>query len=130
MYENEETAEKAIEQLNDVELSGKKIEVQKHEKKDKREPNSTLKFNNLFVKNLPQGTDDEKLKQMFAKFGEIESATVQRDEGQNLKDYGYVCFANPEHAEQAVTEMNKKQIAEGQFLIVNKHISKKDNELL
>lgn len=27
-----------------------------------------------------------------------------------------------------MVEMNKKQIAEDQFLIVNKHISKKDNE--
>lgn len=27
-------------------------------------------------------------------------------------------------------EMNKKQIAEDQFLIVNKHVSKKDNELV
>jgi hypothetical protein len=26
--------------------------------------------------------------------------------------------------------MNKKQIADGQFLIVNKHVSKKDNELV
>jgi RNA recognition motif-containing protein len=41
-----------------------------------------------------------------------------------------VCFKEPEHAEAAVTEMNKKQIAGGQFLIVNKHVSKKDNELV
>jgi len=45
-----------------------------------------------------------------------------------LKDYGYVCFKDPDHAEQAIQEMNKKQIAEDHFLIVNKHVSKKDNE--
>jgi RNA recognition motif-containing protein len=27
-------------------------------------------------------------------------------------------------------EMNKKQLSDGQFLIVNKHVSKKDNELV
>ncbi len=48
-----------------------------------------------------------------------------------MKDYGYVCFAQPEDAEKAMQEMNKKQIGtDGQFLIVNRHVSKKDNELL
>lgn len=65
-----------MEGLNDKEVKGKKIEINKHEKKDKRETPATTKFNNLFVKNLPKGTDDAKLKEMFAKFGEIESATV------------------------------------------------------
>lgn len=131
LFETEEDADKAINSLNNSELKGKIIEVTKHEKRDKREPTTNVKFNNLFVKNLPAGTDDEKLKDIFSKFGEIESATVQRDDQSNLKDYGYVCFANPEHAEKAMQEMNKKQIGnEGQFLIVNRHVSKKDNELL
>lgn len=75
-FKTEEEADKAMEGLNDKEVKGKKIEINKHEKKDKRETPATTKFNNLFVKNLPKGTDDAKLKEMFAKFGEIESATV------------------------------------------------------
>ena len=131
LYDTEEAADKAIASLNDKEFNGKKIEVNKHEKRDKREPNASVKFNNLFVKNLPAGTDDAKLKDLFIMFGEIESASVQKDEQSALKDYGYVCFANPEHAEKAMQDMNKKQIGnEGQFLIVNRHVSKKDNELL
>jgi hypothetical protein len=43
--------------MNNFELRGKKLEIDKHEKKAKREPVAT-KFNNLFVKNLPKGTDD------------------------------------------------------------------------
>lgn len=116
--------------MNDKEIRGKKVEINRHEKKDKRETTGAAKFNNLFVKNLPVGTDDVKLKELFGKFGEIESATVQRDDKGNLKDYGYVCFKDPENAEEAMQEMNKKQIAEDQFLIVNKHVSKKDNELV
>lgn len=56
----------------------------------------------MFVKNLPKGTDDDQLKSLFAKFGDIESATVQRDEQGSLKDYGYVCFKDPENAEAAI----------------------------
>lgn len=66
--------------MNDQEVKGKKLEINKHEKKDKREPQGSTKFNNLFVKNLPKGTDDAMLKELFAKFGEIDSVTVQRDE--------------------------------------------------
>jgi polyadenylate-binding protein len=107
-------------------LRGKKIEIDTHEKKEKREPLNT-KFNNLFVKNLPKGTDDPQLKSMFEQFGEIESVHVQRGDNQELKDYGYVCFKDPEHAEQALEGMNKKKVGED-FLIVNRHISKKDSE--
>ena len=116
--------------MNGVEIKGKKLEVNKHEKKDKREPITTAKFNNLFVKNLASGTDDIKLRSMFSQYGEIESVLVQKDESGNFKDYGYVCFKLPEDAEKAMQEMDKKVQPDGTFLIVNKHISKKDNELV
>lgn len=46
-----------------------------------------------------------------------------------MKDYGYVCFKNPDDAEKALDAMNKKPIKDNQFLIVNRHISKRENEL-
>lgn len=97
-----------MEAMDAKEVRGKKIEINKHEKKASRDNQIQSKFNNLFVKNLPKGTDDDKLKELFGKFGEIESATVQRDESGNHKDYGYVCFKDPAHAEVAMKEMNKK----------------------
>lgn len=97
-----------MEAMNGKEIKGKKLEINKHEKKTARDNQAQTKFNNLFVKNLPKGTDDNKLKSLFTKFGDIESATVQRDEQGSLKDYGYVCFKDPDHAEAAMVEMNKK----------------------
>lgn len=84
--------------MNEKEVKGKKLEINIHEKKDIRKQ-LPLKFNNLFVKNLPKGTDDASLKDLFTEIGEVDSAFVQRDEEGNLKDYGYVCFKEPEHAE-------------------------------
>ena len=55
---------------------------------------------------------------------------VQKDDKGELRDSGFVCFKDPEAAEKAAEGMNKKQIGPGQFLIVNRHISKKDNEIL
>jgi RNA recognition motif-containing protein len=41
------------------------------------------------------------LKSFFEEFGELESVQVQRDESNNLKDSGYVCFKNSDDAEKA-----------------------------
>lgn len=56
-FKTKEEADLAKETLNGQELRGKKIEIDTHEKREKREPQTT-KFNNLFVKSLPAGTDD------------------------------------------------------------------------
>jgi polyadenylate-binding protein len=82
-YKVKESAEEAVKALHGCELNGKKLEVVKHEKKDKSkaaEPSAPVLKNNLFVKNLPENTDDAKLKGMFEQFGAIESVIVQRDE--------------------------------------------------
>jgi RNA recognition motif-containing protein len=49
---------------------------------------------------------------MFKEFGEIESVHVQLDDNNNLKDYGFVAFKNPEDAEKAQDAMNKKPLAD------------------
>jgi polyadenylate-binding protein len=40
-----------------------------------------------------------------------------------------VCFKKPEDAEKALEALNKKPLENGQFLIVNQFISKRENEL-
>lgn len=68
-FKEKEFAEAAVKALNGVELNGKKLEVLKHEKKDKSkvtEPSAPILKNNLFVKNLPENTDDAKLTAMFS----------------------------------------------------------------
>lgn len=132
-YDDEAHAEAALNAINNLELKGKKLEVSKHNKKDKKKPENpvaptVVKRNNLFVKNLPEGTDDAKLKELFAEFGSIESAQVQKDGEGKTKDYGYVCFKEPAQAEAAIKAMDKK-VLDGKFLIVNFHISKKEGEL-
>lgn len=102
--------------------------MNKHEKKDSR-GEVHAKFNNLFVKNFPLGTTGEQLADMFKEFGEIESAGVMTEADGKPKNQGYVCFKAPESAEEAIVKMNKKQLDDGNFLIVNKFISKRDSEL-
>merc|ERR1711923_125543 len=64
---------------------------------------------NLYVKNLDDTIDDDKLRQEFAPFGTITSAKVMSEEGRS-KGFGFVCFSSPEEATKAVTEMNGRII--------------------
>ena len=65
---------------------------------------------NLFVKNLDDTIDSEKLEEEFKPFGTITSAKVMVDEAGKSKGFGFVCFTTPEEATKAITEMNTRMI--------------------
>lgn len=69
--------------MNNFSLKGKALEVsmliKKEKNKNDRTPVTVKPSNNLFVKNLPTGFDDSKLKELFEKFGAIESASVKKN---------------------------------------------------
>ena len=64
---------------------------------------------NLYVKNLDDSIDDERLRQEFTPYGTITSAKVMCEEGRS-RGFGFVCFSSPEEATKAVTEMNNRII--------------------
>ncbi|KAG2375182.1 hypothetical protein C9374_010186 [Naegleria lovaniensis] len=75
------------------------------EKEGKSEPA------NLFIFHLPGDVDDNKLHDLFSKFGDIESVKVIRDSKTNLsKGYGFVKYFSLESAIEAVSQMNGYQL--------------------
>jgi polyadenylate-binding protein len=60
---------------------------------------------NLYIKNLDDTIDDERLRKEFSKFGTITSAKIMSENGRS-KGFGFVCFSAPDEATKAVTEMN------------------------
>jgi polyadenylate-binding protein len=121
-FEDPEEALEACEQLNNSDLEGKTIYVGRAQKKAERQAELKKKFEaikmermnryqgvNLYVKNLDDTIDDERLRQEFAPFGTITSAKVMSEEGRS-KGFGFVCFSSPEEATKAVTEMNGRII--------------------
>merc|ERR1711963_420619 len=117
-FESPEEAMNACDELNGQDLDGKTVFVGRAQKKAERQAELKKKFEalkmerlnryqgvNLYVKNLDDTIDDDKLRQEFAPFGKITSAKVMSEEGRS-KGFGFVCFSSPEEATKAVTEMN------------------------
>ncbi|XP_037081802.1 polyadenylate-binding protein 4-like [Pollicipes pollicipes] len=122
-FEDPEAAEAAVNDMNGKEINGKTIYVGRAQKKAERQHELKRKFEqiklermnryqgvNLYVKNLDDGIDDERLRREFAQFGTITSARVMMEDGRS-RGFGFVCFSSPEEATKAVTEMNGRIVS-------------------
>lgn len=124
-YEDPEAAEKACDDMHAKDMNGKTLFVGRAQKRNERQTELRRKFEqmkierlnryqgvNLYVKNLDDTIDDERLRKEFAPYGTITSAKVMTEGGRNKGAYqtslgfGFVCFSSPEEATKAVTEMN------------------------
>uniref|UniRef100_A0A0N4ZD31 Polyadenylate-binding protein n=1 Tax=Parastrongyloides trichosuri TaxID=131310 RepID=A0A0N4ZD31_PARTI len=108
-FETEESAQKAIDRVNGMLLDGKIVYVGKFIQRDVRSKESSTNpksFTNVFVKNFEDKIDDDMLRKMFSKFGEITSAVVMRTDDGKSKGFGFVCFKDAESAAKAVAELN------------------------
>lgn len=110
-YEKEECAERAIEKINGMMINDRLVYVGHFiPSSDRKSGMGKLRFNNIYVKNFPPDTSDEKLLEMFAEFGEIKSCCVEKNQEGKSKGFGFVCFLDPDHAEMAVKSMHGKEI--------------------
>ncbi|EPY74200.1 poly(A) binding protein, cytoplasmic 1-like protein [Camelus ferus] len=117
-FEKHEEAQKAVMDMNGREVSGQLLYVGRAQKRVERQNELKRRFEqmkqdrltryqgvNLYVKNLDDSINDEKLRKEFSPYGVITSAKVMT-EGDHSKGFGFVCFSSPEEATKAVTEMN------------------------
>ncbi|KAI2636746.1 polyadenylate binding protein [Xylaria nigripes] len=91
-YTTHESAARAVEELNGKEFHGQDIYVGRAQKKHEREEELRKSYEaarqekankyqgvNLYIKNLDDEIDDDRLRQMFVEYGAITSAKVMRD---------------------------------------------------
>ncbi|ELK30241.1 Polyadenylate-binding protein 1-like protein [Myotis davidii] len=120
-FEKHEEAQKAVMDMNGKEVRGQLLYVGRAQKWAERQNELKRKFQqmkqmkqdrlnhyqgvNLYVKNLDDSIDNERLRKEFSPYGVITSAKVMT-EGGHSKGFGFVCFSSPEEATKAVTEMN------------------------
>lgn len=122
-FESADDAAKAVDALNGKKFDEKEWYVGKAQKKSERELELKSRFEqtakeavdkfqgvNLYVKNLDDGIDDDKLKELFSEFGTITSCKVMRDPSGISRGSGFVAFSTPEEASRALSEMNGRMI--------------------
>ena len=153
-FNSPDEAEKACQSLNGKEMpSGKTLYVGRAQKRAERQAELKRRFEalkqerinkyqgvNLYVKNLDDTIDDERLQKEFSAFGTITSAKVMCDVNGRSKGFGFVCFSTPEEATKAVTEMNNRIVGtkplyvalaqrkeERKVALMNQHLTQKRN---
>jgi polyadenylate-binding protein len=91
-FADHEVASKAVDELNDKDFHGKNLYVGRAQKKHEREEELRKQYEaarmekaskyqgvNLYVKNLTEDVDDDKLRDLFSGYGTITSAKVMRE---------------------------------------------------
>lgn len=131
-FETAEAADSAIAKVNGMLLNDKEVYVGHHiprrERASKYEE-TKAKFTNVYVKNFDESVNDEALTKMFAPFGEITSAVVQRDPTTDVsRGFGFVNFVDFESAQKAVSEMHGKEMSADKTLIVCRAQPKQERE--
>ncbi|GAA6004006.1 hypothetical protein JCM10207_006509 [Rhodosporidiobolus poonsookiae] len=122
-YENHEDAAKAVEELHEKDYKGQQLYVARAQRKSEREEElkksyeakkyeANLKYQgvNLYVKNIDEDLDEDRLKAEFEPYGQITSCKIMIDDKGVSKGFGFVCFSSPDEATKAVTELNGKML--------------------
>ncbi|KAE8674763.1 Polyadenylate-binding protein 2 [Hibiscus syriacus] len=127
-FDNEESAQNAINKLNGMLINEKQVYVEPFLRKQERDTGlDKATFNNVYVKNLSESTTDEDLKLNFGEYGEITSAVVMRDADGKLKGFGFVNFENAAAAAKAVEALNGKKFDKKEWY-VGKALKKSERE--
>ncbi|KFK40021.1 hypothetical protein AALP_AA3G319900 [Arabis alpina] len=117
-YETEESAQRAMAQLNGMLLNDKQVYVGPFLRRQERDSTAnTTKFTNVYVKNLAESTTDDDLKKAFGEFGSITSAVVMRDGEGKSKGFGFVNFDNADDAAKAVESLNGKTFDDKEWYV-------------
>uniref|UniRef100_A0A286XVS0 Poly(A) binding protein cytoplasmic 4 like n=1 Tax=Cavia porcellus TaxID=10141 RepID=A0A286XVS0_CAVPO len=117
-FDSHEAAKKAVEEMNGKDINGQLVFVGRAQKKEERQAELKQVFEELkrdgarrcqgvklYIKNLDDTVDDDRLRRAFSSFGSISRVKVMEEEGQR-KGFGLVCFSSPEEAAKAMTQMN------------------------
>uniref|UniRef100_A0A8C4DT52 Polyadenylate-binding protein n=1 Tax=Dicentrarchus labrax TaxID=13489 RepID=A0A8C4DT52_DICLA len=112
-FETQEAAERAIEKMNGMLLNDRKVFVGRFKSRKEREAElgaRAKEFTNVYVKNFGEDMDDEKLRELFNKYGNAMSIRVMTDDNGKSRGFGFVSFERHEDAQKAVDEMNGKEL--------------------
>lgn len=78
-----------------------------------------MQVKSVFVDGLPPFWDEDKVKEQFKGFGEIEKVVLARNMSTvKRKDFGFVNFTSHEAAVACVEGINDTELADGKFKVL------------
>nr|XP_004655986.1 polyadenylate-binding protein 4-like [Jaculus jaculus]XP_044987202.1 polyadenylate-binding protein 4-like [Jaculus jaculus] len=112
-FQDQSAADRAIEEMNGQLLGDCRVFVGRFKSRKDREAElrtQASEFTNVYIKNFGDDMDDERLKDIFSKYGQTQSVRVMTDPSGKSKGFGFVSFDSHEAAKRAVEDMNGKNI--------------------
>jgi polyadenylate-binding protein len=117
-FQDHESAGRAVDGMHQQKLGNKVLYCCRAQKRAERDAKlrkewEALKISkyqgiNLYIKNIEDEIDEERLRKEFSAFGVIKSCKIMLDEKNISKGFGFVCFSTPEESQRAVAEMNSR----------------------
>ncbi|XP_049850252.1 polyadenylate-binding protein 4-like [Schistocerca gregaria] len=120
-FEKHEDAQRALDEMNGKAYLDRELYVARAQTKAERQEELLQKYNqmklefykkyqgtNLFVKNLEDCIDEERLLKEFGQFGRIKSVKIKEDSKGNSCGFGFICFMSPEEASFAISGLNAR----------------------
>merc|ERR1711992_310533 len=108
-FETDDACQFAIQETNGMLLFDKKVFVGRFVPRKEREKElgeKAKKFTNVYVKNFGEEMNEDKLNDMFGKFGKITSFKIMSEDTGKQKGFGFVSYEESEAAEKAVKELD------------------------
>lgn len=122
-FVDHESAQKAVDAMNNAEYEGRTIFVGRAQKKSERTEELRRQFEslkmermnkfhgvNLYVKNIDENVNEDQLRLEFTPFGNITSLKIMTDEAGRSRGFGFVCYSAPEEAARAIQDANGRMV--------------------
>ena len=114
---NREDAESAMNDLKGAYIENKPIQIEPYEIRPHKSPESS--FTNIYIKNLPDSIkNDEDLKKLFQKYGEVQNAHLTLNSDFESLHFGFCNMKKHEDAVEAVKGLNNTTIEGSDFALV------------
>ncbi|CAM8913650.1 unnamed protein product [Rhodiola kirilowii] len=124
-FQSAQDAAQALKTKNHMKLNGKPVRLMWSKRDSDFRRNG---IGNVFVKNLSESVDHEKLEDKFKEFGNILSCKVGTSEDGSSKGYGFVQFETEDAANSAIKMVNGTDF-HGKKIYVGPHVRKADRAL-
>jgi polyadenylate-binding protein len=113
-FESQDSANRAIDEVNGKMINNRIVYVGKFESKKERHQQIESSWTNVYIKDISPDVSDTELRDIFVPFGHITSVVIMRKEDGTSKGFGFVNFDKHEEAVRSVEAVHQKPFGKEQ----------------